>query len=217
MKINTIRSLALTIVLPLMTLQAGCGSKDDGDGSSGDNKDPNGPTDLVGPGRDPVSCAKAWQQFVATNPAGMKLVYETKGMGFETTYSSEIIESNDSRVTIRATTSGEDHDSTTTREDFLETCQKGIPGSGDDDNDSRTDIKVEERRKESKTVRAGTFSSDYMRLRQSRLGGQDDSSMVSEIWTSTEAGRFLVFQRNMSTFGTETYETTTELVSIRRP
>lgn len=220
MKTKAVRSIAVATVMSAALLHTGCGSRSGGGGSSGGGNKPQ-PIDFTTPGKDPISCANSWQQYISLNPAGLKLSYEIRGLGFESTYTSEILESNDARVTIRSTTAGAGHENTTTREEFLETCQKGVPGNEDDsddaNDDTQPDLVIEERRKEPKTVRAGTFSTDYLRLRQNRLGGQNDRTLVSEMWTSTDASRFLVFQHNLTTNGTESYETTTELVDIRRP
>jgi hypothetical protein len=210
-----IRTLALLAAVSLSTIQQGCGSKDDGNSSGGDNNNDSNAPDLTRP-NDPASCNRAWGHFVANYPTGMKLTYETSAPGYQTTYSSEIIESNNDRVTTRTTLQGEVTENSTTRDEFVATCLEGADG-GDGTGSTDPGYVIEERRKEKKTVRAGTFSTNYIRVRHDRVAGQDDSSMVTEVWMANGDHGFMVYQHNINNFGGNTYESTTELVEIRRP
>jgi hypothetical protein len=208
-----LRSIAFTVVVSLSLFVQGCG-KDEGSSAGGDNN--NESPGLVNSPNDPASCNRAWNQFVASNPRGMKLTYESRAMGYQSTYSSEVIESNSQRVTLRTTTQGEDNETSTTREDFLTTCKSGVAGNNDDI-PSDPGFKVEERRKENRVVRAGNFMTDYIRLRNDRIDDEEGSSIVSESWTATGEHNFLVYQRSITSFDGNTFESTSELIEIRRP
>lgn len=203
--------LAAAIIVASAIL-SGCGSSGGGGGGSGGGKTP-GPGNLTDP-KDPGTCAAIWQEYVATHPQGLSLTYETIANDYTSRYTEDVIESNASRVTTRVTSEGATDETTTTREEFLQTCGQGIPN----DPVATPDMTIEEKRKESKTVRAGTFATQYIRARiKSDNGNGGQNETVSEMWHTTDATNILVYSRNAMNFGDMSFNSTTELVEIRRP
>lgn len=201
-------------VLVASALVSGCGSSGGGSGSRGGNTP--GPGNLTDP-KDPGTCAAIWQDYVATHPQGLSLTYETIANGYTSRYTEDVIESNAKRVTTRTTSEGATDETTTTREEFLQTCGQGIPNVPGNPGSS-ADVTIEEQRNENKTVRAGTFATKYIRARvKADAGDNEQTDTVSESWQTTDGTSILVYAHNVMKFGDMTMESTIELVAIKRP
>jgi hypothetical protein len=191
----------------------GSGGGDNGNNGNNNNGDGNGSGGSPGQPLTDAQCTEAWTSYVRSRPKGLKLTYENRNMGSTTTSTIEVTASSDAAVTEKHMTGNQtDSTDTTTQNEFMKAC-KTVPSE-----EIPANATVEERRKESKTVRAGIFSTDYMRIRMTQTDDGTSVVTVSEIWNNAQKyDDFMVYQKSTTSMGSYTFETTTELVSIRRP
>ncbi len=223
MKISNMTRFAVAVSFALASLTThGCGSGGGG-GGGGDNDQTQTPgTGNLADPKDPATCARLWNEYVANNPRGRALTYETSTNGYTSRYTDEVVESSDIQVTRRTTIQGNSEDTTTSRAEFLATCAQGIPGHSGNPGDPNAapNVKIEEQRKESRTVRAGTFQTNYIRARMSGSSGDngddnDRGDTVSETWITADGSSILVFSRTVMTVNGTEFESTTELVDLK--
>ena len=204
----TIVSIA---VAGLLTVTS-CGSSNGGGSQAPGNGDDNIGENNGRPLTD-TQCADAWTRYVLAHPRGLKLRYENRSMGSSTTNTIEVTESSDAAVSEKHTNGSQTSLVTTNKQEFLKSC-KDVPS----DNDSSVNVTIEERRNETKTVRAGTFATKYVKSRMTQESGGTSAVVVSESWTNDEPfSTFVVYSKSVSTMGSYTFESSSELISVTRP
>ena len=204
--------MRLTFFSALVTVSfviSACGSN--GDGSSG------GGTSNNGGGGSPLSpkdCESAWTSYVKSHPRGLKLRYETRGMGRIDHNSTEVTESNENAVTESHTYAGNTSSTTITKAEWLKSCNTTSEGPSE----LPTSATIEANRKEIKATRAGLFNTNYVRMRMTQDSGQTPMVTVTETWTNDEElASFMVYTKTTMTSDSYTMETTSELISLERP
>jgi hypothetical protein len=208
--------IILSFLMSVLTLNS-CGSSGGGGGGgSPNNNKPGGDGSGNGEGSRPLTdaeCTAAWQSYVRSHPRGLKLRYENRSMGSTTVDSTEVTESGDNAVTEKFESGGQTNSETTTKKEFLDGC-KSVSGNPEEP----VDGSVEARRKETKTVRAGTFSTDYIRIRATQSSDGDSITVVTESWTNADqSAPYVIYSKSVTSMGSYTMESSRELIAITRP
>jgi hypothetical protein len=205
MRFFNISALALISIL-----SASCGSSDGGNSGGGNNGNTN-------PGGAPLSemdCEAAWTSYVKSHPRGLMLRYENRSMGHISQNTIEVTESSDSAVTESHRTGGNTTSTTMTKDEWMQSC---TPPSEAPSNNTGNGT-IEAQRKEIKSTRAGTFNSNYVKMKFTQTLGDSAAVTVTETWTNDETySSFLVFSKSIMTSETHTMESITELIGIVRP
>lgn len=194
-------------ILATMTAACGSGSNNTGEGTPA----PNG-TELSDPSGNQMDCLKAWSSYVAAHPKGLKTRYEYRTSGVTTFVTYSVTSSSDASVTIVTSPQGSSSSDTTTKSEFLESCKTGAGESS-----LPVNSVIEARRKEAKTVRAGTFATNYIRARTTVESNSPQITSVSEVWTTDDSLQILVYQKSSVTTGGTTNYSSSELIALERP
>lgn len=196
-------------------------------------------------------CPDLWQQKLADNKVGTVLEYETivemslpngaaeSGStmpGTTTTTRSEVISATDEKIItkVRATTNGNtsERDDTLLKSDFIKGCELAAEGAASGSYQFPDDLEVNvsnnnvETRKESITVRAGTFETTYVKSLTDTAASRGETSVenesVVEAWYINDGFRAITIkskismERNMGGYKM-TVLTTRELIDYKRP
>ncbi len=198
----------LSFLMSVLTLNS-CGSSNGGGGSPDDGSG-------QGPSGRPLTdaeCADAWKSYVSAHPLGLKMRYEQRGMGSTTTYTIEVTDSRSDAVSESTVSGNQTNISTITKPEFMESCT-----SSQGRIEEPSGVTIEARRKETKTVRAGTFSTNYLKTRMTQNSGGNSAVVVSEVWTNDAPSLpFLVYSKSVSTMGSYSFESSIELLSLIQP
>lgn len=203
-------------LLPVFVLSSllalSCGSKQSGDSGDG-NTDDRPVIDPVLP-LTPAECEDAWSRYVSSRPVGLVLNYENKTVGTTTQSSIEVVRSDLDAVSESRRSEGGSTQTTTTKDQWLQSCT----GTQGDSARIPVNAVIEAQGKETKTTRAGTFTTNYLKIRTTQAIGDKTNVSVNETWTNDETrGSFIVFSKFTLTTEANTIESTTELISIIRP
>jgi hypothetical protein len=228
---------SLVLVLCSMGFVA-CSSSDDDSSSSKDgnkkanqadptkkdNGNPEGggtPLNGQGEGSKPVDCKDAWAKYVQANPNGALEKYQStstttiSGNSFDTKSSAtmKVLKSSDEAVTTQNTIQiaegqANTSDSTLTKAEFVDACQKGAPAEGT--------VPAFETGSEDLTVPAGRFSTKWIRTKSDQNG----ANSVITIYTATLASGSSLMVKTLSESqfqeGAGSALTTTVLVETNR-
>ncbi len=171
---------------------------------------------------EPRNCNDAWTAYVASNPAGQDLKYNTT---IKTTVDGNVIlnqsgtretivlSSSAVQVETNTITNGNSVTSTITKDEFIKVCNQGqTPGTGAP---GYTFAIVEQSRK-TITVPAGTFDCNYVKIQMTPTASapQGAGPMVMETWSTVDAVDPIQVQSIVSTTMQSSGQTMVNIITV---